>query len=139
MHLQLIGKFARVAALAVSLAACMPPAEPQPAEPQYANNPVFARRASPAGRPTYLETIKYIDDGMRYAEPANATAENSAVAAKAQRFSCVVNDNGAGFVLGMAITAAGSPTLIIDKASVANWTLSTDQTSVDVSIKLEIQ
>ena len=72
MHLQLIGKFARVAALAVSLAACMPPAEPQPAEPQYANNPVFARRASPAGRPTYLDTIKYIDDGMRYAEPANA-------------------------------------------------------------------
>lgn len=67
MHLQLIGKLARVAALAVSLAACMPPAEPQ-----YANNPVFARRAPPAGRPGYLDTIKYIDDGMRYVDPTAA-------------------------------------------------------------------
>jgi len=66
MHLQLIGKLARVAALAVSLAACMP------LPPQYVNNPVFALRVPPAGRPTYLETIKYIDDGMRYVESANA-------------------------------------------------------------------
>jgi len=67
MHLQLIGKLARVAALAVPLAACMPPAEPQ-----YANNPVFARRVPPAGRLTYLDTIKYIDDGMRYVDPTAA-------------------------------------------------------------------
>ena len=63
MHLRLIGKLARVAALAVSLPACMPP-QPQ----QYANDPVFAQRAPPAGRPTYLETIKYIDDGVKYAD-----------------------------------------------------------------------
>jgi hypothetical protein len=67
MHLQLIGKLARVAALAVSLAACMPPPEGQ-----YANNPAFAQRAPTLGRPGYLETIKYIDDGMRYADPATA-------------------------------------------------------------------
>jgi hypothetical protein len=67
MHLQLVGKLARVAALAVSLAACM-----APTEPQYANNPAFAQRAPPPGRPDYLETIKYIDDGMRYVDPAAA-------------------------------------------------------------------
>jgi hypothetical protein len=67
MHLQLIGKFARVAALAVSLAACMPPAEPQ-----YVNNPAFAQRAPPVGRPGYLETVKYIDDGLRYVDPSAA-------------------------------------------------------------------
>jgi hypothetical protein len=67
MHLQLIGKLARVAAAAVSLAACIPPMEPQ-----YANNPAFARRAPPAGRPSYLETVKYVDDGMRYADPTTA-------------------------------------------------------------------
>jgi hypothetical protein len=66
MHLQLIGKLARVAALAVSLPACMPP------EPQYVDSPVFAQRAPPAGRPTYLETIKYIDDGLRYVDPTAA-------------------------------------------------------------------
>jgi hypothetical protein len=66
MHLQLIGKLARVAALAVSLPACMPP------PPQYVNDPAFAQRAPPAGRPPYLETIKYIDDGMRYVDPTAA-------------------------------------------------------------------
>jgi hypothetical protein len=63
MNLQLIGKLAPVAALAISLPACMPP------PPQYVNSPVFAQRAPPPGRPTYLETIKYIDDGLRYVDP----------------------------------------------------------------------
>jgi hypothetical protein len=64
--LRFIGKLVRLAALAVALPACVP------AEPQYLNNPAFARRAPPAGRPTYLETIKYIDDGLRYVDPTTA-------------------------------------------------------------------
>ena len=67
MSLQLIGRLMRVAGLAAALAACAPP-EP----PQYFNNPTFAQRAPPAGRPTYLETIKYIDDGLRYVDPTAA-------------------------------------------------------------------
>jgi hypothetical protein len=66
MHLQFISTLVRLAALAVALPACVPP------EPQYVNNPAFARRAPPAGRPTYLETIKYIDDGLRYVDPTTA-------------------------------------------------------------------
>ena len=45
------------------LAACVPP----PAPPL--NSPAFARRPPPPGQPGYLETIKYVDDGMRYAVP----------------------------------------------------------------------
>jgi hypothetical protein len=33
------------------------------------NSPAFARRGSLPGRPDYLLTIKYIDDGMRYVDP----------------------------------------------------------------------
>ncbi len=66
MSLPFIGKLAHVAALAVALPACAP------SGPEYVNNPAFAQRAPPTGRPTYLETIKYIDDGLRYADPAAA-------------------------------------------------------------------
>jgi hypothetical protein len=34
-----------------------------------ANSPAFARRGPLPGRPDYLQTIKYIDDGMRYIDP----------------------------------------------------------------------
>src|SRR6266496_243034 len=34
-----------------------------------ANSPAFARRDPLPGRPDYLQTIKYIDDGMRYIDP----------------------------------------------------------------------
>jgi hypothetical protein len=66
MSLQFIGKLVRVATLAVALPACVPP------EPQYINNPAFAQQAPPAGRPTYIETIRYIDDGLRYVDPTAA-------------------------------------------------------------------
>ena len=33
------------------------------------NSPAFARRGPLPGRPDYLLTIKYIDDGMRYVDP----------------------------------------------------------------------
>jgi hypothetical protein len=33
------------------------------------NSPSFVRRGPPPGRPDYLQTIKYIDDGMRYVDP----------------------------------------------------------------------
>ncbi len=65
MKLRLIGKVARQAFLAPLLLACMPP-------PQDFNAAVFAQRAPPAGRPTYLETIKYIDDGLRHVDPTSA-------------------------------------------------------------------
>jgi hypothetical protein len=67
MNLHRSGKLASVVALAVSLATCMPPPPPQ-----YVNLSDFARRAPPAGRPSYLETVKYIDDGMKYVYPAAA-------------------------------------------------------------------
>ncbi len=63
MSLQFIGKLVRFAALAVALPACVPP------EPQYINNPAFAQRAPIVGHPSYAETIKYIDDGLRYVDP----------------------------------------------------------------------
>jgi hypothetical protein len=62
MNFQLTGRFMCVAALATLLPACAPP-------PQYSNVPDFARREPPAGRPGYAETIKYIDDGVRYVDP----------------------------------------------------------------------
>lgn len=33
------------------------------------NSPGFARRDPSPGRPNYLQTIRYIDDGMRYVDP----------------------------------------------------------------------
>ncbi len=46
-----------------SLAACVPPPSPP------LNSLAFARRPAPPGQPGYLETIRYVDDGMRYAVP----------------------------------------------------------------------
>jgi hypothetical protein len=63
MNLQLIGRFMCVAALAALLPACAPP-------PQYSNAPQIAGREPLAGRPGYAETIKYIDDGLRYVDPS---------------------------------------------------------------------
>jgi hypothetical protein len=62
MNLQLIGRSLYVAGLAILLPACTP-------SPQYSNSAVFARREPPPGHPTYSETIKYIDDGLRYVDP----------------------------------------------------------------------
>ena len=63
MNLQVIVKLVRVVALAVALPACVP------AEPQYINSPAFVQRVPPANLPSYVETIKYIDDGLRYVDP----------------------------------------------------------------------
>jgi len=63
MNRQFIGKFMRIAGLATLVAACTPPT-------QYSDSPAFARREPLAGHPTYAETIKYIDDGLRYVDPA---------------------------------------------------------------------
>ena len=38
-------------------------------EPQVINSPAFAIRSPPPGRPGYLETIKYIDNGVKYIDP----------------------------------------------------------------------
>ena len=46
--------------IAASLAACAP----QPLPP--INSLAYARRPPPPGQPGYLETIKYVDDGLRY-------------------------------------------------------------------------
>ena len=59
-------KLLRLAALALPLFACAPPLPPQVAPP------VFAVRAPPAGRPGYVATIRYIDDGVRYVNPGSA-------------------------------------------------------------------
>jgi hypothetical protein len=67
MNLNRSGQLASVVALAVSLATCMPPLPLQSV-----NSPDFARRAPPAGRPSYLETIKYIDEGMKYVYSGSA-------------------------------------------------------------------
>jgi hypothetical protein len=45
------------------MAGCVPP----PAPP--INSLAFERRPPPPGQPGYLETIKYVDDGMRYIVP----------------------------------------------------------------------
>ena len=62
-------------AAAALLAACTPLApyegEPPvgtPPSPEI-NSPAYARRGPLPGRPDYLLTIKYIDDGMRYVDP----------------------------------------------------------------------
>ncbi len=38
-------------------------------EPETINSPAYAVRPAPPGRPGYLETIKYIDDGVKYIDP----------------------------------------------------------------------
>jgi hypothetical protein len=43
----------------------LPVGAPRPA----INSPAFATRGPLPGRPDYLQTIKYIDDGMRYVDP----------------------------------------------------------------------
>lgn len=62
--LRVTGRFARCALLVTLLLGCTPP--------QNINAPVFAQRAPPTGHPTYLETIRYIDDGLRYVDPTSA-------------------------------------------------------------------
>ncbi len=49
-----------VLAVMLALAACVPEMPPP------INSPAFARRAPPPGQPGYLETIKFIDDGIHY-------------------------------------------------------------------------
>jgi hypothetical protein len=39
---------------------------PGEADPAAINSVAFATRAPPLGRPSYLETIRYIDDGVKY-------------------------------------------------------------------------
>jgi hypothetical protein len=50
--------------LVLALAACAPTGQPAPI-----NSPVFATRGPLPGQPGYLETIKFIDDGLRYVDP----------------------------------------------------------------------
>jgi hypothetical protein len=38
-------------------------------EPQAINSPAYAVRPPPPGRPGYPETIRYIDDGVKYIDP----------------------------------------------------------------------
>jgi hypothetical protein len=38
-------------------------------EPQAINSPAYAVRQPPPGRPGYLETIRYVDDGVKYIDP----------------------------------------------------------------------
>lgn len=38
-------------------------------EPQAIDSPAYAVRPPPPGRPGYLETIRYIDDGVKYIDP----------------------------------------------------------------------
>lgn len=64
---------------AMSLAACMPEGPhyfgPQLAwipggpDPSAINSIAFAKRPPPPGQPGYLETIRFIDDGVKYTDP----------------------------------------------------------------------
>jgi hypothetical protein len=38
-------------------------------DPQAINSPAFARRPPPPGQPGYLDTIRYIDNGLKYIDP----------------------------------------------------------------------
>ena len=38
-------------------------------DPQAINSPAFAVRPPPPGQPSYLDTIRYIDDGVKYIDP----------------------------------------------------------------------
>ncbi len=64
----MLGAQAMVGALAmlgvlVMLTACVPPPTPP------VNSPAFQKRPPLAGQPGYLETIKYIDNGVHYISP----------------------------------------------------------------------
>ena len=52
-----------ITGILAALAACVPPL------PAPIDSPVFARRAPLPGQPGYLQTIKYVDDGLRYIAP----------------------------------------------------------------------
>ena len=54
----------QAAAAALLAAACS-------TEPLAINSPAFEKRASLPGQMSYLETIKYIDDGMKYIDPSS--------------------------------------------------------------------
>jgi hypothetical protein len=49
--------------IALGLTACAPSPSPP------VDSPAFARRTPPPGQPGYLETIRYIADGLRYLSP----------------------------------------------------------------------
>jgi hypothetical protein len=53
----------QAAAAAILTAACAAPPE--------INSVAFEKRAALPGQPGYLETIKYIDDGMKYIDPSS--------------------------------------------------------------------
>src|SRR6516225_8260896 len=38
-------------------------------DPEAINSPAFAVRPPPPGRPSYLDTIRYIDNGVKYIDP----------------------------------------------------------------------
>jgi hypothetical protein len=67
-----------VAATMMLLVACAVPQRyygpqlawtPGEADPATINSVAFVKRPPPRGQPGYLETIKYIDDGVRYIDP----------------------------------------------------------------------
>ncbi len=53
----------QAAAAALWIAACSTPVA--------INSPAFEKRAPLPGQPGYLETIKYVDDGMKYIDPSS--------------------------------------------------------------------
>jgi hypothetical protein len=57
----------QAAAVALLAAAC----GTAPTAPLEINSLVFEKRAPLPGQPGYLETIKYIDDGMKYIDPSS--------------------------------------------------------------------
>jgi hypothetical protein len=69
----------RAVAAAILLAACAPDPPryfgpqlawlPSAPDPNIINSPAFAVRAPPPGQPGYLETIRYIDNGVKYTDP----------------------------------------------------------------------
>lgn len=72
------------------------------------------------------------DSTLQITLPASATA------AKTQTFPCIVNNNAGGFVAGLCNVGAGSPTLQVFRASLANWSAATDATDVRLSIVFEV-
>jgi hypothetical protein len=52
-----------------ALGETVPAGYPVALPPPVINSPVFAVRLPPPGRPGYLATIKFIDDGLRYVDP----------------------------------------------------------------------
>lgn len=66
MSFQAVRKMLLIAVSGGSLLACVP------VPPQNFNSLAFARRAPDAGAPTYWQTIRYIEDGLKYVDPASA-------------------------------------------------------------------